>query len=107
MGWNLFFCKMSYASRQAADDGRLIYVGNLSDDVRERCVVRFCAAPARFEHSPHSPQHSSQTRDLSTGPSRFRPMRRFHPDTAPGEAANVENERSRENLTHSWNLRPT
>ena len=35
----VFFCKMSYASRQAADDGRLIYVGNLSDDVRERCVV--------------------------------------------------------------------
>ena len=44
------FFKMSYASRQAADDGRLVYVGNLSDDVRERYVV--CQilglAPARF-----------------------------------------------------------
>ena len=30
---------MSHLSRQAADDGRLIYVGNLTDDVRERCVV--------------------------------------------------------------------
>jgi hypothetical protein len=29
---------MSHVSRQAADDGRLVYVGNLNDDVRERCV---------------------------------------------------------------------
>ena len=30
--------EMSHVSRQAADDGRLVYVGNLNDDVRERCV---------------------------------------------------------------------
>lgn len=40
--------KMSHVSRQAADDGRLVYVGNLNDDVRERCVNREASLEAKM-----------------------------------------------------------
>jgi hypothetical protein len=39
---------MAHLSRQAADDGRLIYVGNLTDDVRERYVLRVIFEASRF-----------------------------------------------------------